>query len=365
MEGLEDEGQMEHRFRKCLLCACGLGCVFLVLFGAWSYWKKSSRASRNLKIDMVYLWCDGNAHAFREKKRMAEEKAKDIGMKEVNFTKIFREHDELKFSLRSLEKYAPWINHIFIVTNGKMPRWLNVNHKKITILDQDEILPLEAQPSFNSCVIESHLDKIPNLSEHFLYANDDMFFGSEVSPEFFFDEENNPIVRCVEIPQKDPKCIEKILKNKTWNLYNQTVFYSIMLTYNKFGIFFKWFPHHNIDAYRKSYVKEAFLTFKKEHDQLNRCPFRKENTLQRVIIHCNDYVKKRALIKPSATISYFSVTVFNSKRGEQTEEIKYAIKHNKFALFCINDSAEATKKDRAGAKRFLEEVFPEKSSFER
>lgn len=32
----------------------------------------------------------------------------------------FRDNDELRFSMRSLEKYAPWIRRIFIVTNGQV-----------------------------------------------------------------------------------------------------------------------------------------------------------------------------------------------------------------------------------------------------
>jgi hypothetical protein len=32
----------------------------------------------------------------------------------------YRDNDELRYSLRSLEKYAPWIRRVFIVTNGQV-----------------------------------------------------------------------------------------------------------------------------------------------------------------------------------------------------------------------------------------------------
>ena len=32
----------------------------------------------------------------------------------------FSDKDELKYSLRSLEKYAPWIRHVYIVTHGQV-----------------------------------------------------------------------------------------------------------------------------------------------------------------------------------------------------------------------------------------------------
>ena len=34
-------------------------------------------------------------------------------------------------------------------------------------------------------------------------------------------------------------------------------------------------------------------------------------------------------------------------------------------LFCINDNEQAGDKDRLRARRFLEQMFPDKSSFER
>lgn len=46
----------------------------------------------------------------------------------------FSDNDELKYSLRSLQLYAPWIRNIYIVTNGQIPRWLNLKHPRIRII---------------------------------------------------------------------------------------------------------------------------------------------------------------------------------------------------------------------------------------
>ncbi|WP_367891009.1 hypothetical protein [uncultured Dialister sp.] len=43
-------------------------------------------------------------------------------------------------------------------------------------------------PCFNSSVIEAYIWRIPSLSEHFLYGNDDMFFYKPLSPDFFFTQ---------------------------------------------------------------------------------------------------------------------------------------------------------------------------------
>ena len=66
---------------------------------------------------------------------------------------------------------------------------LDVNHPKIKIVDHTELLPKEILPTFNSSVLDYFIYKIPDLSEHFLYANDDMFINADLSPSFFFNEE--------------------------------------------------------------------------------------------------------------------------------------------------------------------------------
>lgn len=46
----------------------------------------------------------------------------------------FADNDELKYSMRSLEKFAPWIRYIFLVTNGQIPSWLNTSHPRLRLI---------------------------------------------------------------------------------------------------------------------------------------------------------------------------------------------------------------------------------------
>ncbi|KAL3923198.1 MAG: hypothetical protein SGILL_001791 [Bacillariaceae sp.] len=100
----------------------------------------------------------------------------------------FRTHDELKYSLRSVEKHAPWVRYIHIVVaDGQVPAWLNTSHPKIRVVPHSVIYQnLENLPTFNSNGIESQLPNIPGLADYFLYANDDMFFGNKVEQGDFF-----------------------------------------------------------------------------------------------------------------------------------------------------------------------------------
>lgn len=98
----------------------------------------------------------------------------------------FEDKEELRYSFRSLEVFAPWVRHVYLVTNGQIPYWLNLDNPRLTLLTHEDIFPDRTHlPTFSSPAIESHIHRIPGLSQHFLYLNDDVFFGQEVWPDDF------------------------------------------------------------------------------------------------------------------------------------------------------------------------------------
>ncbi|KAK3853814.1 hypothetical protein Pcinc_039664 [Petrolisthes cinctipes] len=116
---------------------------------------------------------------------------KDVHEQELNLKEAdanrFQDNEELRYSLRSVEKFAPWVRRIFLVTNGQIPHWLNLDHPRLTIVTHKDIFPNHSHlPTFSSPAIECHLHRIPGLSEHFLYLNDDVLLGQEVWPEDFY-----------------------------------------------------------------------------------------------------------------------------------------------------------------------------------
>jgi UDP-N-acetylglucosamine-lysosomal-enzyme len=99
----------------------------------------------------------------------------------------FEDNEELKYSLRSLEKYAPWVRQVFIVTNGQIPHWLNLDNPRVTLVTHEEIFTnLSHLPTYSSPAIESHIHRIKGLSKQFIYFNDDVLLGEEVWPEDFY-----------------------------------------------------------------------------------------------------------------------------------------------------------------------------------
>ncbi|CAG9857509.1 unnamed protein product [Phyllotreta striolata] len=137
------------------------------------------------KIDAVYTWVNGSDPVFLRK---LNEYMRSTNTSCDSSKQRFDDKYELKFSLRSLEKFAPWINHVYIVTNGQIPYWLNLDYDKVSIITHEEIFKDVANlPTFSSPAIESNLHRTTvGLSQKFIYFNDDVFLASSVYPEDFY-----------------------------------------------------------------------------------------------------------------------------------------------------------------------------------
>nr|XP_023672658.1 N-acetylglucosamine-1-phosphotransferase subunits alpha/beta isoform X1 [Paramormyrops kingsleyae] len=118
----------------------------------------------------------------------------------------FEDNEELRYSLRSVETHAPWVRHIFIVTNGQIPSWLNLDNPRVTIVTHQEIFQnVSHLPTFSSPAIETHIHRIPGLSRKFIYLNDDVMFGKDVWPDDFYSHSKGqkvyltwPVPNCAE-----------------------------------------------------------------------------------------------------------------------------------------------------------------------
>lgn len=321
----------------------------------------SENYSNDYPVDIVYLWCNSSDSVWREKKNNELKKyGKSLDNDSVGDCR-FIDNDELKYSLRSLEKFAPWINNVFIVTDNQIPEWLDTTNPKIHIINHSQILPAEALPTFNSMAIETVLHKIPNLSEHFLYANDDMFFGNFVEKSFFFNKLGAPIVRFLK---------RRIIKKIYRRLYGYTIAESYKLVKNKIGKSCPNFPHHNIDAYRKSDLEECRKEFHEIFDKTQMQKFREKDSVQRAIFGYYLLAKNNGEAKIVNNFSAKFIGFLMSRPQDsmlielRASRIKL-VENNRPYLFCFNDSLKTTDEDRSAMKKFLDEKFPKASSFEK
>ncbi|TFH00123.1 MAG: glycosyltransferase [Calditrichales bacterium] len=147
--------------------------------------RRSIQADEKERIDVVYTWVNGSDPEFKHALKKALDQQAFIISNGLD--NRFRDNQELRYSLRSLEAYAPWTGRIYLVTNGQVPSWLRLDHPRISVIDHRSIFPDEVSlPTFNSNAIELCLHHIPGLSKRFLYLNDDLFFGRQSTKNDYF-----------------------------------------------------------------------------------------------------------------------------------------------------------------------------------
>lgn len=309
-----------------------------------------------IDIDLVYLWVNGNDPKWIAKRKTC---IGDLSKAEENCKGRYVDNEELKYSLRSVEKYAPWIRKIFIVTDNQIPGWLETSHPKIQIVDHTDILPTECLPCFNSVVIEHHLHRIPGLSEHFLYANDDMYINQAVTPETFFAKDLLPRIRLNRRPLRKFTILfkTKVLGRRLRN-YVQTIQNAALLVEQKYGTYYSGKTHHNIDAYLKSTYQHVRQTFDKEISATLSNHVRSSNDIQRNIYSYVALAEKRGHLCYVSQYTSFRLHIDNRKLYKKFERYKPM-------LFCMNDSQFANDDDRICAIAFLCKLFPDKSLFEK
>ena len=326
--------------------------------------------NENYPIDLVYLWCEDNP----QRQKLRNEWKKKLGiMTNANTNGLqatnkgrFVSNDELKYSLRSVEKYAPWINKIYIVTDNQIPKWLNTKHPKIKIVDHKEIMPASARPNFNSAAIEFTIVNIPGLSEHFLYANDDMMFGDKVEPGDFFKDGKPIYVLNKKLPQEvEEDNNYAVVLNNSYEAVKQ-----------KFGDnpWIRRWPHHNIDPYIKTNILNTNRDFKEGIEETMNSHFRSNKTIERQIylyysiLTGNGYYK----VQTRAGLYNLKSKLFGTFKPmslymaiHNIENLPTRLKKNKYKLFCTNDNEFTTDCDRANYKGVMEKIFPDKSEFEK
>lgn len=140
-----------------------------------------NNAKETTPIDFVITWVDGSDEEW-----LQEKKKYQPGLDVDDSLVRYRDFGTLKYLFRSIEKFAPWVRNIFLVTNGQVPKWLNLEHPKVKLVRHSDFIPQEYLPTFNAQPIEWNLHRIEGLSENFVYFNDDVILTNHVEPTDFF-----------------------------------------------------------------------------------------------------------------------------------------------------------------------------------
>lgn len=320
-------------------------------------------------IDVVYLWCDGSDPNFQCRK---QQRMKEMGLpwNEANLGDIrYIDNNELKYSLRSVYKYLPWVNHIYIVTDNQCPSWFKENDK-VSIVDHKDIIPSEYLPTFNSVTIESFIHRVPGLSEKFLLFNDDTFVNTPLSQSFFF-ENDQPIVRLIKDQSRwqfsSIGQAEEALRSDEVSSFRKTLINAWRIFSLRHGVSPFYVLAHTVDAYTKqqfAFVQNSYPELK----LLNNRPFRTDHDIQRVIYQM-EMVRTlgcplREVKLPSFLQKHFPSLfreTLETFEGTESPKTWKRIRALSPKMFCLNAAIETNDQTKAESIRLLEELFPDKS----
>ncbi|QTG80347.1 stealth family protein [Arthrobacter crystallopoietes] len=309
-------------------------------------------------IDVVYTWVDGGDPKWRAQKAEALSR---IHMGELNQYSAnderYRSHDELRYSLRSLDYFAPWISHIYLVSAGQTPDWLDTSNPRITMVDHEAIFPDDALPTFNSHAIEARLHHISGLSEHFLYLNDDVFLGRRVMPDLFF--EGSGLSRFFLSDQE----IDGGPPNSADLPVDSAAKQNRALIEQRFGRTVRFKFKHTAHPERVSTLRQLEEDFTAKHAETSRSQFRSPSdiSIPSSLAHYYGYMIGAAV--PS-NLKYRYCDI-----GEASAQAKLLrlLRDRDADVFCLNEiggSAINLPSQDQLMQRFLQSYFPVPSSFE-
>jgi len=137
------------------------------------------------RIDFVLPWVDGSDPRWQAEKMKYETGLPDGDSADARALR-YRDNHLLRYWFRGVERFAPWVGKIFFVTCGQRPEWLNTAHPKLVAVEHKDYIPEQWLPTFSANPIELNLHRIEELSEQFVYFNDDTFLLRPAKEEDFF-----------------------------------------------------------------------------------------------------------------------------------------------------------------------------------
>ena len=329
----------------------------------------------NEKIDFVVTWLDSDDPVWKEeyiKYKYGETKG---DCSEVRF----RNWGLFRYWFRAVEKYAPWVNKVFLVTNGKFPDWINEKCEKLVLIKHSDYIPEKFLPTFNSCTIELHMNKIPGLSEQFVYFNDDFYLNNPVRPKYFFKnglpcDNNAETVFNVPIYDNDDKFgismsvftnIAVINKNfNRWYTVKQSPrkWLGCHLSFKERMLSLNLARQRKFVGFRYRHFEQPFLksvideVWKKEPDMLlQSCTrFREEIILNPYFFRFWQFASNR--FTPIKLAPHRSTVL----KEYNIPQIKNMLSDSKIPSFCLNDIPNCTQEEFERTKNSIIELFENK-----
>lgn len=300
-------------------------------------------------IDMVFSWVDGTSSEF-QRARAQRMKTYVVGEGDDSEAR-YRQIDELKYALRSVRLFAPWVRRIFVVTDSPRPDWL-AQHPAVTFVRSEEFFAdPSVLPTHNSHAVESQLHHIDGLSEHFIYSNDDMFFGRPVRPEMFFSP--GGITKFIEAATR----IGLGEPNPSRSGFENAARVNRGLLFTRFGRVTTRHLEHAATPLRRSVMAELEREFPAEFARTAASAFRSSSDISvtNSLYHYYALMTGRAVVQERAKVKYIETTL-----AAAAAEMDTLLHNRDYDFFCLNDGSHpeiSVGRRTKNVRAFLENYF--------
>lgn len=310
--------------------------------------------TRPFPVDAVYLWVDDDDPAWRTRRDAALTALGRTPPSDSADVARFRHHGELRYALRSLEYYAPWINRVFLVTDGQRPDWLTSDSSVITVVDHNDIWDdPDALPVFNSHAITARLHHIPGLADQYLYINDDVFMGSPVLPRNWFTPSGQPVFQNTSSTLPD-RSLRKDLPTHDNARYNSLDLVHEATGYRPTRLFM-----HGPIAQSRPWQAELEARFPDQYRRTAESRFRSRSDIEPIWLHhYMGYAEGRTV---PGNLRYEYISMADPLAPQRLAAMK---DDRRTQVFCINDDGAAPDRTIDAVLDFLPSYFPFPSRFE-
>lgn len=302
-------------------------------------------------IDLVYTWVDGEDDERNLLRETVKSESRNEPAPKSDSICRFKNYDELRYSIRSVFMYAPWIRRIYIVASGKqVPPCLEMDNDRVRVVYEEDLREGgHENPVFNSHAIECVIHKIPDLAEDFIYACDDMQIGGPIDPWFFFKEQMN-LYRMVGLQTcRAPEDTKVDAHFRAWANNN-------ILLDEVCGKENRTYPCHQMTAMTKSAMIDAAKTFETEWNETSKRPFRDEKDVHPIGL-AQYLAVYRGKAKWINNVSFFYAPVWDSVIANYF--MFRAMATHRSSLKCLNDESTHTNPDVDKQVRdLLERMYP-------
>ena len=347
--------------------------------------ENKAKISNNFKFNFIKLYEE--VQITPEQEILIENEPIDVVIKYIDLTdktlnrtgikQIQKDEDneELRYSVRSILQYIPWVRKIFILMPNEKVKYFKpyeeIKEKIVYVKDKD-LLGYESANIYAFTFNLFRLEKF-GISNNFIYMDDDFFIGKKLNKSnfFYFDDNSKKVV-----PSLHNEDFEELKRTITLIKYNrlfktkdklspQCFMAWILSLYSTEKFFLDYYnnmtlvnptPTHNAIAYNIQDLKEIYELVKNNYQYANEFL----NSIERSILtlqtqHFVDLYALNIKKRKVHTIKCFVIPMNLLKLG-----------YMNLALFAINTGGDRnyTQKEYNNQKKLMQMRFPKPTPYE-